>query len=231
MRHRKLEVTPTWAGLIMPAITTAGLLILWGSSPVVANEVRLSASPKAGMFLYAVPELPDSNFLHTVVLLVSYDEAGAMGFIINRPTDIPVDQVLPDMEGRDKLSRPLYFGGPVSRDQIYVILRTYKKHEGAVKVFDDVFFSWSLEVLAEGLKQKEPDKDLRIYSGYSGWGPGQLDREIKRGDWVIAKADREKVFSENPDSVWPEIFKIREKIEVYQRNPSWVPVSFVVTPF
>ena len=192
-------------------------LCVWVGLPATAafHEGRLTASLRAGVFLFAVPELHDSNFVHTVVLLVDYSKEGAMGLIINRSTDTPVDQALPDVKGLQGLPLMLYWGGPVSRERILILLRSEKPPEGARSVFDDIYVTWSHDALVETLKKQDPDRTLRVYSGFAGWGPGQLDREVGRGDWIISKADSEKVFTKDPSKIWPEVFTLQKQIEVF----------------
>ena len=92
-----------------------------------------------------------------------------------------------------------------------------------MKVFDGVQFAGGKEALIEVLKDRDPNKKVRVYAGYAGWGPGQLDREVGRGDWIVSDADPEKIFSGDPSSVWPEVFKIKEEIQV--RGPRSSPAS------
>ena len=210
------------------AILTVGLVLLFILNPwfLRAGESRPGGELKAGVFLYAVPELPDLNFFHTVILLVTYDEDGAMGLVINRPSEVHVNEALPDFDSSIKFQQPLYIGGPVSRDRMSVFIRSDDPPDDALKVLENVFLSWSREVLDQMLKKENPENILRVYSGYAGWSPGQLDREFARGDWVIGRAEPDKIFIEDTSSLWPEIFKIREQVEV--RNPIFeaVPASF-----
>jgi len=185
-----------------------------------AYETNAKSRLKSGILLFAVPELRDPNFLHTVVLLMNYEKGGAMGLIINRPTETPLDQALPDIDGIDKLPIPLYFGGPVHQEQLLILLRSETPPVGSQKVLDDVYFTWRRDALEGLLKKQNPDKGLRIFSGYAGWGPGQLDREVRRGDWVIGKADSAKVFIDDPSDLWPEVFSLQKQIEV--RGPSLI---------
>jgi putative transcriptional regulator len=220
--EKQKTVERAWYGLAAFLIGVCALAALPASA---IDENRFVTQLKAGVFLFAVPELRDPNFLHTVVLLVKYEKQGATGLIINRPMEIPLDEVLKDIEGIEGVTLPLYFGGPVSRERMLVLLRSPKPPQGAEKVFEDVYFTLSRDALIETLKSQNPDKVLRVYAGYAGWGAGQLDHEIRRGDWVVAKADPEKVFTEDPTEIWPEIFKIRQQIEVRNFNPLPMPSS------
>lgn len=183
-----------------------GLLMVAGSPANASNEDRLDAPLKQGVFLFAAPKLNDPHFLHSVVLLVTYDKEGALGVIINRPSDIPLDEALPKMEGIEELSQPLFSGGPVNRNFLLALFRSDKQPKGAQKVFSDVYFTGGREALRDALLNRGPDRAVRVYAGYAGWGPGQLDREVGRGDWIIMDADQETVFSEDPSEIWPALF-------------------------
>jgi putative transcriptional regulator len=172
---------------------------------------------KPGVLLFAVPELRDPNFFQTVVLLIHYEKAGAMGVIINKPTEFSLDEVLPDLEEAQKPPLPVFFGGPVSQNHMLVLLRSKKPPNGAIKVFKDVYYTGDKDVLIQMLRKQSSHKDLRVYAGFAGWAPGQLEHEVSRGDWVVSYANADMIFSEDPSKVWPEIFKIQEQIEI--RNP------------
>lgn len=198
----------------------AVVVSLWmvvGSQDTAWVDDRLVAGLKPGIFLFAGPDLRDPNFFQTVVLLIHYEKAGAMGVIINKPTEIPLEEVLPDVEGIQKQSLPIYLGGPVSKDHMLALLRSDKPPQGSIKVFKDVYYTGSKDVLIEMLQKQSSNKNVRVYAGFAGWAPGQLEYEVSRGDWVISYADADMIFSEDPSMVWPEIFKIQEQIEI--RNP------------
>lgn len=177
---------------------------------------------KQGALLFAIPELRDPNFFQTVVLLINYERGGAMGLIINKPSKISLDEILPDLEEIQGQSLPVFFGGPVSRNRMTVLLRADKPPKEALKVFKDVYYTGSKEALAEMLKKRGSHNEVRVYAGYTGWAPGQLEHEIRRGDWVVSHADADMIFSEDPDKIWPQIFKIQEQIEI--RNPPSQPL-------
>ncbi|MGH7273568.1 MAG: YqgE/AlgH family protein [Nitrospiria bacterium] len=199
------------------AALIVALCIIGGSSATASHEERRVARLKQGVFLFAIPELRDPNFLHSVVLLINYEKAGATGLIINRPTEIPLDQALPNVEGIEGLSLPLFFGGPVNRNLLLGLLNSKKPLQAAQKVFDHIYFTRNRGTLIDALRTFNPDKEVRVYAGYAGWAPGQLEREVSRGDWLISNADPEMIFSKDPSQIWPEIFKIQEQIEIHER--------------
>ena len=202
----------------MHYLTGAFFLFLYLMSMTPANAADpegISSEPlKPGVFLVSSPRLRDPNFLHTVVFLVTYGKEGASGLIINRPTDVPLHQALPDIKGIEHLSKPVYFGGPVNFDRMLALLRTDAALPGAQKVLDDVYFAADGTIVTDALRNLNADKTIRIYAGYSGWSPGQLDSEMARGDWIRREADPAAIFSEDPSQLWPAFFEKEEKIEI-----------------
>lgn len=196
------------------------LCVISGAPADAADPERVGGEPlRQGAFLFSSPRLRDPNFLHTVVLLLTYGKEGASGLIINRPTDVPLEKVLPDLDGIEKVSKPVYFGGPVSTNLMLTLLRSDASLPGARKVLDDVYVTASRKILMEALRNQNPDKQIRIYAGYSGWAPGQLDREFERGDWISMAADPESVFSEDPSKLWSTFFEDQGKIQIRFQEP------------
>jgi putative transcriptional regulator len=185
-----------------PALGLRGLVLV----TLLAITAGLAAQPPAaGKLLVASRTLNDPNFSRSVVLLVSYSENGALGLIVNRPVGVAPETVISDMEALADYDGVVFAGGPVGIDKLFVLLRTSEAPEQAERVFDDVFVSHSRAML-EALGATLPDQTrLRIYAGYAGWGPGQLDAEIRRGDWTVADASVEFVFSEDPDGIWSRL--------------------------
>ena len=201
------------------------LLVIVSLPAPAFSEPLPTARLRPGVFLFAIPEMQDPNFGQTVILLVDYNRSGALGLIINRPTNIPLDQALPHIEGVEELSLTLFFGGPVRRHFMSALLLSAEPPGEAQQVFDSVYFTGDREVLSRSLAGADPEKRVRIYRGYAGWSSGQLDREVQRGDWIIARPDSEMVFSEDPSQVWTQIFRIQEQIEIRAPWPGKLPTG------
>ena len=171
------------------------------SWPDPANELA------RGVFLTASRNLLDPNFSQTVVLLLDYGAEGALGLIINRPTDIELAAVLPDLvslEGRGDL---VFVGGPVGRDHLVVLIRSAVAPAQSGLVVGDVYVTGSVDVLREFLDPAVVDAEFHAYAGYAGWGPGQLDGEVSRGDWHVSPADSETVFELPASQMWPALIR------------------------
>lgn len=161
--------------------------------------------PARGKFLVARESLTDPNFRETVILLLEYEPDGALGVVINRPTDVPLAKLLPDvseLSGRPDLA---FLGGPVARDRMILLIRASTAPAASARVLDDVFITSSLDVLRELSRGAEDARRFRAYVGYAGWGPRQLDDEIQRGDWSVTAGEPGSVFAKDPKSVWSEL--------------------------
>ncbi len=163
-----------------------------------------------GTFLLADPRIVDPNFSKTVVLILHHDEGGTMGLIINRSTHQPLSDLLPE-EKQISPAAWVFFGGPVSDETLTVLFRAERPPKPGVPVFENIYASQDAEVLASLLAVETPQVLFRLYAGYAGWGPGQLQSEIARGDWRLAPADADLIFKETSDRVWPEMFDRSQK--------------------
>lgn len=176
------------------------LLVLGMSWPASAD----TAKPVTTILIVARAELPDSNFKDAVVLVMNNLGPAPAGLIINRPTRIPVSELFPDVKRLAQLDDKVYFGGPVQIESVSFLFRADTPPEDAVQVLDGVYLSRDGELLRKLLGREKPMEGLRIFIGYSGWGPGQLQVEIARGDWTLAPADISAIFSGKSEHPWPE---------------------------
>ena len=158
-----------------------------------------------GRFLVATEQLLDPNFARTVILILSHDEQGAMGVVVNRPSEIRLAEAVPALEELRKRDDRVFFGGPVALNLMIVLLRTGKQPPDSRRVFDDVYVTGSLKALRSALAQPSQSSRLRAFLGHAGWAPGQLEHEISRGDWRLADADPGLIFDTAPRDVWPRL--------------------------
>ncbi len=166
-----------------------------------------SGTPRAakGQLLIADRRLPDPNFAESVVLLLTGDARGAMGVVINRPTPLRLASVLPDLKELHERPDRLFVGGPVGTSTVVFLIRSATQPKPSEPIFADVYASGSLEVVRQALAKSAKSQRLRAYAGYAGWGPGQLDAEIARGDWHVIAADAATVFDLPPADIWPKL--------------------------
>jgi putative transcriptional regulator len=162
------------------------------------------AKPLTTILIVARGELRDSNFRDAVVLVMNNIGPAPAGIIINRPTKVTVAQLFPDLKRLAQLNDKVYFGGPVEIDSVSFLFRADKPPEHATPVLDGVYISSDRELLDKLLEREKPLEGLRIFVGYSGWAPGQLEAEIARGDWTLAPAEAGAIFDGKQEHPWPE---------------------------
>lgn len=156
-----------------------------------------------GHLLVASPALVDPNFARAVVLITEHNEEGALGVVLNRPSETPVEDVVPalaEIEGVDFL----YMGGPV-RPEAVVVLGEFRDTEAAawIAVADVGFVSADAE--NEDLPEKV--RRARVYAGFSGWGPGQLEGEIEEEAWIVEPPLPPELFASDPEHLWAEVLE------------------------
>lgn len=153
----------------------------------------------AGQLLVASPRLVDPNFARTVVVLLNHDGQGAMGVVINRPSELPVADYLP--EWVDTLASPemVFYGGPVEQTVAIGLRESPDAGANATPIpgLGMVDFGEDQEDLTDGR--------VRVFAGYAGWGPGQLEEEIEEESWIIVPAFARDVFSSIPGDLWAEV--------------------------
>ncbi|HXZ50345.1 MAG TPA: YqgE/AlgH family protein [Usitatibacter sp.] len=161
--------------------------------------------PNVPIFLVSRPGMTDPNFQDTVVLLTRHGPEGALGVIVNRPTDIPLSKVFSDEKRLAGLEDRIFFGGPVARDVVVYVFRAPLPRGDVKKLFEGVYISSSLDLLHDLLGRDHPTEDLRVFAGLAGWAPGQLEAEIQRGDWRLVPADAHSILDAPPRSLWQEM--------------------------
>lgn len=167
----------------------------------------VAAQPAAGKFLVAARGLVDPNFERSVVLLVQHGEEGTLGLVVNRPTGVPLSKLFAGEPLLERQEGILFAGGPVGAGStLLLLLRARRPPEEFRRVFADVYLGWT----PEALRDARGILDCRVYSGYAGWAPGQLDAEIARGDWRLLPAEVPLVFEQRPERVWEELTRRTE---------------------
>jgi len=156
-------------------------------------------------FLIAMPSLGDPNFHHTVTYICAHNEEGAMGIVINRPTQMVVSEVLAQMsiDAEDPAvgEWPVYEGGPVQPDRGFIIHQRDRDWSSTIAVSDELAVSTSRDIL-EAMAQGEGPAQLLVALGYAGWGPGQLEQEIQDNAWLSCLANPEILFETPADTRW-----------------------------
>jgi putative transcriptional regulator len=155
-----------------------------------------------GQLLVAGPTLLDPNFARTVVLVVDHDDDGAMGLVLNRPSPIPADQAIPELSDALAPDETLWVGGPVQSTSVVVLA------DFAGTALEAMRLHGELGLVLPGSDLDEVGTEVRrarAFLGYAGWGPGQLDSELDRDDWIVADFDEQDAFTEEPDRLWSQV--------------------------
>lgn len=176
----------------------------------------------AGRLLIAEPLMGDPNFDRTVVLVVDHSDEGAFGLVLNRPTDLPVGEVLPTWGPLASAPAVVHVGGPVQPESGWCLARVrHPDHPGFVPVLGDVGL---LDLELDPTVLDDVVLDLRVYAGYSGWGPGQLDAELTQEAWIVVDARPDDPFLSVSDELWPRVLARQgghlARLAVFPPDPS-----------
>lgn len=163
--------------------------------------------PLKGRLLIAEPSiLNDSSFNRSIILITEHTEQNSVGFILNRPLEYTLQDLLPDIPS----AFTIYQGGPVEQDNLYFVHKVPELIPESIEVDKGVFWGGNFDALKELLNTNILTKnDIRFFLGYSGWGKNQLNDELNLNSWFISENDLKNIFSEDNTSLWRN--KILEK--------------------
>ncbi len=159
---------------------------------------------KVGSYLIAEPFLSDTYHKRSVVLIGEHNNEGTVGFILNKPTDLTLNEALEDFP---KCNFNLYFGGPVKTDTIHFV-HTIDTLDGSKEIAPGVFWGGDLDTLKFMIETKQVDEnDVRFFAGYSGWEPEQINSDLKSRAWFVTNSKKSFTFTEEPENLWSEVLK------------------------
>ena len=156
-----------------------------------------------GHLLIAGPGLVDPNFWRSVVLVGEHSEEGALGVVLNRTSETSVDEAVPELAVLADGMGDVHVGGPVQPSAVVVLAEFAEPSDASELVVESVGFL-PAEVDPDSLG---PLRRARVYVGYAGWGPGQLDDELDEGSWIVEPARAEDVFTDEPDALWSTVLR------------------------
>jgi putative transcriptional regulator len=159
-----------------------------------------------GKLLLAGPVLKDPNFDRTVVFIAEHSDDGAMGLVLNRPSEAPVVDAIPDLTWVAETGNELvYVGGPVAPNGVIVLAEWDDPSQAVVLVGDDLGFVpgdvEDTDALAAAVRR------ARVYAGHAGWGPGQLEDELAEEAWIVESPLRHELFSDDPEGLWSAVLR------------------------
>lgn len=206
----------------MSAMKSMALALLLLTLPAALSDAALTqpdvASPQqdflTGQLLIAAPDMGDPRFAHAVILMVHHDRNGAFGLIVNRPIEEkPLAKLLEDLGQESKGVSgkiKIYLGGPVETQLGFVLHSAEYHRPDTVAVDDKVALTTSPEVLRDIGAERGPQKFIFAF-GYAGWGPGQLENEMKLQAWFTAPDEPKLLFDDDRAKLWQDAISRRSR--------------------
>jgi putative transcriptional regulator len=160
--------------------------------------------PKKGDLLIAEPAIiGDMSFNRSIVLLADHTEEGSIGFILNKPLNYNINDLVPEIEAS---TFKVYNGGPVEQDNLYFIHKVPKLIPDSIEISLGIFWGGDFSKVAELIAKGEiKETDIRFFLGYSGWGNNQLETELKSNSWVVTdNVYKKDIIEKSYESFWKE---------------------------
>lgn len=160
---------------------------------------------KKGRLLISEPTLADSYFKRSVIVLTEHGENGSVGFILNKKTEMKLSQAIEEFSEFDF---PIYFGGPVKRDNLFFIHTLGSLVPESHEIYEGLFWGGNFEVLKKLiLSGKVKKEQVKFFLGYSGWEPHQLSREMEEHSWFVSQSNQSIILQQSDKELWREVMK------------------------
>ena len=165
----------------------------------------IAIKPKKGDLLFAEPTiLGDISFNRSVILLTNHSKDGSIGFILNKPLNFLLSDLIPEVEQEFKV----YNGGPVEQDNLYFIHKKPELIPDSIEINNEIYWGGNFDVALQLIKDKKLDSnDIKFFLGYSGWGSGQLEGEMERDHWILSDLDSDIIFEKESMKKWPKAYE------------------------
>ena len=169
------------------------------------SDISQDGSYVTGQLLIAMPGMRDERFAKSVIYMCAHTEEGAMGLVLNQRLDsLTFAELISQLELDEKdisMNVPVHFGGPVESGRGFVLHTSDYQQDATLEVVNGVALTATVDILKAIARGKGPQKSL-LALGYAGWGPGQLDMEIRANGWLQVPSDSEIIFDIEPDTKW-----------------------------
>lgn len=175
-------------------------------NPLDYNISELSnATLQKGSLLLSEPFLIDYNFKRSVILVIEHDKNGSLGFVLNKPLNLNINEVLLDFPD---INCEVYKGGPVQSNHLFFLHKMGDVLDNSLHIIDDLYWSGDFDQIKFMANNNliKPE-DIKFFLGYSGWEPQQLENEISADSWIITNYDKKLIWETNPDKLWKEALK------------------------
>lgn len=181
-------------------------------------KVKNDKKAEKGRVLISEPFLSDTYFKRAVVFLTEHNEQGSVGFVLNKPIDLKLQDVLQDFPATDS---GISIGGPVNTNTVHYIHTLGMKLPESIQVTKNIWWGGSFDVLKEMvLAGMIKGDELRFFLGYSGWSPNQLDNELKENAWLVGEITDEMIMRGIQSDFWNEVLiKMQNKYKVWANFP------------
>ncbi len=182
-------------------------------------EYQNKIDVQKGRLLLSEPYLADPNFERTVILLTEHNEEGSVGFILNKPSDSRVSEVMEDLKGLDA---QLFIGGPVQQDTLHFI-HQHGELEGAIELENGIYWGGNFDQIISMVDSGQfLLSEIKFFLGYSGWSPDQLNEELKLNSWIVSnRVSHELIFETMPDQMWKRaMHELGGRFSVYSNYPA-----------
>lgn len=180
--------------------------------------------PEKGKLLIAEPSiLNDNSFNRSIILLTEHSKKSSVGFIINRPLQYVLNDLIPDIN----CNFTIYQGGPVEQENLYFVHRIPHLLKGSIEVANGIFWGGNFEELKVLLnKQLIKPTDIRFFLGYSGWEVNQLEGELQTQSWFISENDYINIFDVNEETIWKnKLLQKGGEYKIWANAPSNVQMN------
>lgn len=166
--------------------------------------MKNSSEISAGKLLISAPFL-DDVFRRVVILLTEHNDDGSVGFILNRPVEIKLHEIIEDFP---PFPAKVFVGGPVQQNSINFFHKANYLIDGGTEISDGVFWGGNFELMKILIKNDKLDPDdFKFFLGYSGWSTGQLAQELKSNSWYLGNSTIENIFDEDSSRLWSKVLK------------------------
>ena len=162
-----------------------------------------------GRLIIATPDLLDPNFSRTVVLVLEHSPEGAVGVVLNRPSETPLEDGMPGWALLAAAPARVFVGGPVEPEAAIGLGRVPSSRTGYSEGRPESLFGevCSIDLGSDPVLSVPDVEVVRIFAGYAGWGPGQLDNEVAADGWFVVDRDDGDVFTSAPDVLWRDVLR------------------------
>ncbi len=167
--------------------------------------LKNSLAPQTGRILLAEPFLSDIHFKRSVVLLIDHSEEGSYGLTLNKPSEFRLSDITAEFPN---FNPPIYIGGPLKTDKIFVIHHLGNRVKGSIPIVDNFYWGGDMETIRELIANNEiSENDIRFFLGISGWSKNQLEKELDEDSWLIVNYDSDKVNHSKPEKLWTNFLR------------------------